>query len=154
MQPAAWPIINEDTERSRHDSRVARPSGSGHTRLPDSPTRACRVRGGCGALPGQRRAQPGIPARLSDLADRLVLAAGRPGATRPPVVPLAMLDDASAADRIGCALDARSRLADARTVSRELSALRSAVTWWQDMGWISHDATTGLRTPPARARAD
>ena len=72
---------------------------------------------------------------------------------RPPVVPLAMLDDASAADRIACALDARSQLADARTVSRELSALRSAVTWWQDMGWISHDATTGLRTPPARARA-
>jgi integrase/recombinase XerD len=37
-------------------------------------------------------------------------------------------------------------------VNRELSALRSAVGWWQDQGWITADPTAGLRhlTRPAR----
>jgi integrase/recombinase XerD len=35
--------------------------------------------------------------------------------------------------------------ADARTVNRELSALRGAVTWWQDQDWIRADPTAGLR---------
>ncbi len=72
---------------------------------------------------------------------------------RPPVVPLALLDDGGVAGRIAAALAARSQTADARTVSRELSALRSAVTWWQDMGWIRRDPTAGLRLPAAHARA-
>src|SRR5580692_9982928 len=38
-----------------------------------------------------------------------------------------------------------------RTVNRELSALRSAVGWWQDQGWISGDPTTGLRHLPGQA---
>jgi integrase/recombinase XerD len=30
-------------------------------------------------------------------------------------------------------------------VNRELSALRSAVGWWRDLGWIGRDPTAGLR---------
>jgi len=33
---------------------------------------------------------------------------------------------------------------DVRTVNRELSALRSAVGWWQDLDWIRRDPTAGL----------
>jgi site-specific recombinase XerC len=39
----------------------------------------------------------------------------------------------------------RTSLTDARTVNRELSALRCAVGWWQDQGWIGNDPTIGLR---------
>jgi hypothetical protein len=31
------------------------------------------------------------------------------------------------------------------TVNRELSALRGAVGWWQDLGWIRADCLTGGR---------
>jgi integrase/recombinase XerD len=64
----------------------------------------------------------------------------------PPVVPLARLDDPSAAARLAAALaDRASAGTDARTVNRELSALRSAVGWWLDQRWISTDPTAGLR---------
>jgi hypothetical protein len=76
----------------------------------------------------------------------------RRGATA-PLVPLALLDESETAGRIASAVAARSRDADARTVSRELSALRSAVAWWQDQGWINRDPTTGLRLPAVAARA-
>jgi integrase len=62
------------------------------------------------------------------------------------VLPLSLLDDAEAGPRLAAALAARERQADARTVSRELSALRSAAGWWQDQGWLSADPTAGLRT--------
>ncbi|MHB1876893.1 MAG: site-specific recombinase [Streptosporangiaceae bacterium] len=71
--------------------------------------------------------------------------AGRRGA-RPPIIPLALLDHADA--RLAAAVAARS--ADAATVSRELSALRSAVGWWLELGWIGHDPTSGLRMPRDR----
>jgi hypothetical protein len=64
----------------------------------------------------------------------------------PPVIPLALLDDEMAGRRLAAALRGRAAAADSQTVSRELSALRSAVSWWQDMGWISRDPTAGLRT--------
>jgi hypothetical protein len=70
--------------------------------------------------------------------------AGRRGAA-PPVVPLALLDDADAGPRLACALADRATATDPRTVNRELSALRSAVGWWQDQGWIRSDPTAGLR---------
>ena len=77
---------------------------------------------------------------------------GRPvpsGAERrratPPLVPLALLDDPDTGGRLAAALAERSALTDARTVNRELSALRSAVGWWRDQGWIDADPTTGLR---------
>ena len=77
---------------------------------------------------------------------------GRPapsGAERrratPPLVPLALLDDPDTGARLAAALGERAAMTDARTVNRELSALRSAVGWWQDQGWIDADPTTGLR---------
>ena len=69
--------------------------------------------------------------------------ARRRGAT-PPIVPLARLDDPDAGAALGAALHDRAAGTDARTVNRELSALRSAVAWWHDQGWISHDPTAGL----------
>ena len=79
--------------------------------------------------------------------------AGRRGAA-PPIVPLALLDEPGTAARLGAALAERAVLADARTVNRELSALRSAADWWLDQGWIRADPTTGLRhRPPDRLAA-
>ena len=63
----------------------------------------------------------------------------------PPVVPLAVLDSGYTADRIAAAVAERERSAGSRTVNRELSALRGAIAWWQDRGWISADPTAGLR---------
>jgi integrase len=63
----------------------------------------------------------------------------------PPLVPLALLDDLGTGGRLATALAERAARTDARTVNRELSALRSAVGWWQDQGWISADPTAGLR---------
>ena len=59
--------------------------------------------------------------------------------------------------RLAAALAGRGLGTDARTVNRELSALRSAVGWWQDQRWISRIPTAGLRhragpaAPAARA---
>ena len=76
---------------------------------------------------------------------------GRPapqGARRrgaaPPFVPLARLDEPDAGPALAAALHDRAAGTDVRTVNRELSALRSAVAWWQDQRWISHDPTAGL----------
>jgi integrase len=63
----------------------------------------------------------------------------------PPVVPLALLDDPEGGRRLADALGERAAHADARTVNRELSALRSAVGWWREQGWIHADLTTALR---------
>jgi integrase/recombinase XerD len=63
----------------------------------------------------------------------------------PPVVPLALLDDPGAEDRLAAQFAVRTAMADARTANRELSALRSAVAWWQEQGWIRVDPTIGLR---------
>jgi integrase/recombinase XerD len=67
---------------------------------------------------------------------------------RPPVVPLALLDDDGVDGRLAAAVAGRTRRVDARTINRELSALRSAVGWWQDQGWIQCDPTAGLRLLP------
>lgn len=70
--------------------------------------------------------------------------AQRRGAT-PPLVPLAVIDDPGTGDRLAAALAERAAITDARTVNRELSALRSAVGWWRDQWWIRTDPTSGLR---------
>jgi hypothetical protein len=75
---------------------------------------------------------------------------GRRGAA-PPVVPLALLDSEDAGPRLAAALADRVTRIDTRTVNRELSALRSAVGWWQDQGWITADPTAGLRHVPGQA---
>jgi integrase/recombinase XerD len=80
-------------------------------------------------------------------------AAERRGAV-PPAVPLALLDEPGTGGRLAAALAQRAAGADERTVNRELSALRSAIGWWQEQGWIHADPTAGLRhRPPAAAAA-
>ena len=71
----------------------------------------------------------------------------------PPIVPLALLDEPATATRLSKALAARAGLADARTVNREVSALRSATGWWLDEGWIRADPTARLRHRPPDALA-
>jgi integrase/recombinase XerD len=69
-------------------------------------------------------------------------------------VPLAVLDEAGTAARLANALADRLRHAEVRTVNREVSALRSAVGWWQQRQWITADPTIALRpvaTVPAAA---
>lgn len=52
------------------------------------------------------------------------------------------------------ALTERAAGTDARTANRELSALRSAIGWWLDQGWIHADPAAGLRhQQPAAATA-
>lgn len=83
----------------------------------------------------------------------LPLPAGRERrGARPPVIPLALLDDDDASRRLAAAIEARSLHADVRTINRELSALRSAIGWWQDLGWIRRDPTAGLATLPGPAQ--
>ncbi|SEL93719.1 hypothetical protein [Streptacidiphilus jiangxiensis] len=60
---------------------------------------------------------------------------------RPPVVPLASLEDPSAAGRVRAALAGRG----ARTRDRELSTLRSAVRWWCAQGWLTGDPLAASR---------
>jgi hypothetical protein len=81
------------------------------------------------------------------LADREQPVGQQRRGARPPVVPLAWLDSEETGRRLAAAVAARSRQADA-TVNRELSALRSAVGWWLEAGWISADPTAGLRVRP------
>ena len=64
---------------------------------------------------------------------------------RPPIVPLALLDDEGVGERLAAAMTARALSVDVRTINREISALRSAVGWWQELGWISRDPSAGLR---------
>lgn len=63
---------------------------------------------------------------------------------RPPIVPLALLDHDDAQRRLAAAVAHRVRHAEVRTVNRELSALRSAVGWWQRRHWITADPTAAL----------
>jgi integrase/recombinase XerD len=64
---------------------------------------------------------------------------------RPPVVPLAVLDQAGTELLLADAVMYRMQHAEARTVNRELSTLRSAVGWWRRHQWISADPTAELR---------
>ena len=94
--------------------------------------------------------------------------AGRRGAP-PPFVPLARLDEPGTGPALAAALRDRAAGTDVRTVNRELSALRSAVAWWQDQRWISptrpracatwpvpaaQAALTGARWPGCSGRTD
>jgi len=68
----------------------------------------------------------------------------------PPVVPLALLDDDDAGLRLAVAVEHRARHVEARTINRELSALRSAIGWWQLRRWIGTDPTAALRQVAGR----
>ena len=71
----------------------------------------------------------------------------------PPVVPLVLLDDPGTGGRLATALAERAAGIGARTVNRELAALRSAAGWWQAQGWIRADPAAGLRRRPPAAVA-
>ncbi|MFB7617137.1 hypothetical protein [Kitasatospora sp. NPDC056181] len=73
---------------------------------------------------------------------------------RPPVLPLALLDHPDAPARLRAAATHRAAGNDPRTLNRELSILRAAVTWWRTHGWIRTDPTTDLRPHPLPATAD
>ncbi|HZU57232.1 MAG TPA: hypothetical protein VFA06_15275 [Actinocrinis sp.] len=72
----------------------------------------------------------------------------------PPIVPLAVLDEAGERLRRYFAASAiASQDSDShgvRTANRELSILRSAIAWWLAQGWIATDPTEGI----ARRKAD
>ena len=68
----------------------------------------------------------------------------------PPIVPLALLDDSDTGRRIADALACRRQSVQLRTLNRELSALRSAIGWWQRRQWIASDPTAGLEQFAAR----
>ena len=71
----------------------------------------------------------------------------------PPVVPLAALEHADAGQRLADAVAARRSHAGIRTVNRELSALRSAISWWHRRDWIAADPIAALQPLSARPEA-
>ncbi|MBO0825355.1 MAG: hypothetical protein J2P27_16120 [Actinobacteria bacterium] len=75
-----------------------------------------------------------------------------PGRRRacPPIVPLSILDQDGTELRLADAVAYRRRHAEPRTVNREVSALRSAVGWWQRRQWIIADPTSQLLHLPAQ----
>ncbi|NYI03541.1 hypothetical protein [Allostreptomyces psammosilenae] len=73
--------------------------------------------------------------------------AARRGAM-PPLVPLAVLDEPTAAARIARTHRERAETGGSRTANRELSVLRGACAWWYRAGWIQGDPVAGLRMHP------
>ncbi|MEU6237557.1 ATP-binding cassette domain-containing protein, partial [Kitasatospora sp. NPDC047058] len=82
------------------------------------------------------------------LADRPAPAGPERRRARPPVLPLALLDHPDAAARLRTAVTHRTAGTDPRTLNRELSTLRAALTWWRAQGWIRTDPAAGLRPLP------
>ncbi|WP_033215121.1 hypothetical protein [Kitasatospora phosalacinea] len=66
----------------------------------------------------------------------------------PPVLPLALLDGPEAPERLAAAFAARAGAVGARTANRELSALRAALRWWCERGWLAADPAGALRPLP------
>lgn len=79
------------------------------------------------------------------LADRQVPTGSDRRRAKPPVLPLALLDRPESAVRLRDALARRAAHTDPRTLNRELSILRSALSWWRAQDWIHSDPTTGLQ---------
>ncbi|SDT73429.1 integrase/recombinase XerD [Streptomyces sp. TLI_053] len=82
------------------------------------------------------------------LADRPAPAGPDRRRAEPPVLPLALLDHPDCAGRLRTAVARRSTGTDPRTLNRELSTLRAAVSWWRAQGWIRTDPAEGLRPRP------
>lgn len=108
-----------------------------------------------GLRPGSRRVyRISLDGWAWPLVGRLPPAGRGRRSAAPPVVPLAILDQAGTERRLAHALAHRRQHAGPRTVNREVSALRSAVVWWQQRQWITADPTVALRqleAPPAIA---
>ncbi|MFF2042436.1 hypothetical protein ACFVVX_18615 [Kitasatospora sp. NPDC058170] len=82
------------------------------------------------------------------LADRPVPVGPERRRAKPPVLPLALLDHPDSAGRLRAAVTDRAAGTDPRTLNRELSTLRAAVTWWRAQGWIDTDPAAALRPQP------
>lgn len=108
----------------------------------------------CAALgPGSRRVyRIALAGWAWPLTGRPLPAGAERRRTPPPLVALAVLDDPGAGARLAAALADRAAAAGPRTVSRELSALRSAIAWWRAQQWISADPASALGTAPAASR--
>ncbi|MDT9697947.1 hypothetical protein [Streptomyces sp. P17] len=75
---------------------------------------------------------------------------------KPPIFPVAAIDDPVLPDVLAELAAARADEMDADTVNRELSIVRKALGWWQRQGWIEGDPTIGIErrpVPPDRTKA-
>jgi integrase/recombinase XerD len=63
---------------------------------------------------------------------------------KPPVFPVAAIDDPLLPEVLAELAAARTDEMDADTVNRELSIARKAIGWWQRQGWIDGDPTIGI----------
>ncbi|MCX4735090.1 tyrosine-type recombinase/integrase [Streptomyces sp. NBC_01363] len=75
---------------------------------------------------------------------------------KPPVFPVAAIDDPVLPEVLAELAAARADEMDADTVNRELSIARKAIGWWQRQGWIECDPTIGIErrpAPPDRTKA-
>ncbi|MFI5682993.1 hypothetical protein [Streptomyces sp. NPDC051636] len=84
------------------------------------------------------------------------MSAGEPAPTgparrgaKPPVFPVAAIDDPALPEGLAELAAARADEMDADTVNRELSIARRAIGWWQRQGWIECDPTIGIERRPA-----
>lgn len=79
-----------------------------------------------------------------------------PGYAKPPVFPVAAIDDPALPEMLAELAAARADEIDADTVNRELSIARKAIGWWQRQGWTAaeHEPTPAPRslTVPRQAR--
>lgn len=66
-----------------------------------------------------------------------------PGGAKPPVFPVAAIDDPALPEMLAESAAARADEIDADTVNRELSIARKAIGWWQRQGWTAaeHEPT-------------
>lgn len=75
---------------------------------------------------------------------------------KPPLFPVAAIDDPVLPEVPAELAAARADEMDADTVDRELSIARKALGWWQRQGWIEGDPTIGIErrpAPPNRTKA-
>ncbi|WP_030773795.1 tyrosine-type recombinase/integrase [Streptomyces albidoflavus] len=75
---------------------------------------------------------------------------------KPPVFPVAAIDNPALPEVLAELAAARADAMDADTVNRELSIARKAIGWWQRQGWIEGDPTIGIErrpAPPDRTKA-
>ncbi|MFF2523161.1 hypothetical protein [Streptomyces liangshanensis] len=68
---------------------------------------------------------------------------------KPPVFPVAAIDDQALPEVLAEPAAARADEMDADTVNRQLSIARKAIDWWQRQGWIECDPTIGIERRPA-----
>ncbi|WP_018093651.1 MULTISPECIES: hypothetical protein [unclassified Streptomyces] len=66
-----------------------------------------------------------------------------PGGAKPPVFPVAAIDDPALPEMLAELAAARADEMDADTVHQELSIARKAIGWWQRQGWTAaeHEPT-------------